>query len=117
MTLPARAVAILTGLCREEGAAPRGDGNFRGRLARAIGVVAAQGVDLAVGMEPLAILVAFVGRDEYGGAGVINEAQALEDVDRAEDVGLPGLDGLFVRETDEWLGGEVEYEIRSEIAD
>ena len=49
MTLPARAVATATPWPGEEGVPITGDDQFRGGLAGAVGVMAAEGVGLAVG--------------------------------------------------------------------
>src|ERR1019366_10577248 len=47
---------------------PRADGDFRRRLAGTVRIVSAQRILLAITVEPLAILVAFVGRNQHGGA-------------------------------------------------
>jgi hypothetical protein len=48
---------------------------------------------------------------------VIDRTEGLEEMDGAEDVGVPSLDGLLIGEANEGLGGEVEDEFRAEVAD
>ena len=63
MTLPARAVATATpSLAQERAAIARGD-DLGGGLARAVRIVAAERLVLAVRPGPLAVAVDLVGRD------------------------------------------------------
>ena len=101
----------------EERFAPGGDGEFGAGLARAVGIVAAERVFLAIAVVPLAVFVALVRGDEDGGAGLGEFAQGLEHVDGAEHIGLPGLDRQAVGAAHEWLRGEVKDEIGVRLTD
>ena len=101
----------FNGAVFEKGSAIGVDDEFSSGFAGAVGVVAAEGIVFAVGVEPFAVFVAFIGGDEDGGAGFIEFAEGLEDVGSADGVGVPGFKGDFVGEADEGLGGEVEDEV------
>ena len=97
---------------REIGFAEAGDDELRGALAGAVGIVTAHGVLFAVGMEPLAVFVAFIGGDADDGAGLGVAADRIEEMGGAHDVDGEGFDRDVVGEADERLGCEVEDDIR-----
>ena len=103
----------------EIGAAIGGDGQLGGGLAGAIGVVAAEGVILAVGAEPFAVFVALVGGDTDRGADAVaglvarrELAQGVEQMNGAHDVGGVGLDRLAVGQSDQGLCGQMKDIVR-----
>ena len=97
--------------CKE--ATPVGGGHqLRTAFARAVRVVSTQSVALAVGPAGLAVLVALVAGDHDHGAQRRARARRLEQVDRAQDVGLVGLDRLIVGAAHQRLSGQVEDDLR-----
>jgi hypothetical protein len=62
-------------------------------------------------MHPLTIFVALVGRDENRCAGAVESPQRIRDVHRSHDVGVIRFDRLLVRQTHEWLCGQMENEV------
>ena len=75
--------------------------------------MSAERVTLAVIATVFEILIAFVRSDHDGDARMIAGAHALEDVDRAHDVGGNGFLRLLVRAADERLRGEMENDTRA----
>ncbi len=68
-------------------------------------------------MEPFAVLVAFIGRDDDTGAWVIGDADGVEQVDGSHDIGGKGFHRDVERESNKGLGCEVEDEVRPDSLD
>ena len=73
----------------------------------------AEGVALAVIAPGFQVLVAFVGGDDDGDAGMVAGAHAFEDVRGAHDIGGEGFLRLLVGAADERLRGEMEDDART----
>jgi hypothetical protein len=99
-------------LRREVGTPIRRDRQLGRALAAAVGVVSAHRVGLAIGPDPFAILVAFVGGDADQRADAADLPRRFHDVYRAHHVGGVGLDRLLVGEADQGLRGEMEDHLR-----
>jgi hypothetical protein len=84
-------------------------------LAAGVGIVAAEWIGLAVGPDPLLVLVALVGGDGDDGAHAGGSANGVEHAGSADDVGLERADGIFVRVADQRLSGEVEDDLGCEL--
>ena len=96
---------------REERATVGGSDQFRATFGGAVGIVATHGVFFAVGVEPFAVLVAFIGGDDDTGAWVISDADGVEHVGGSHDVGGKSFHRDVEREPHERLGREVEDKI------
>ena len=96
---------------REERAAVGGSDQFRATFGGAVGIVATHGVFFAVGVEPLAVLVAFVGGDDDAGARVVCNPDGVEQMDGSHNIGGKGFHRDVEREPHERLGSEVEDKI------
>jgi hypothetical protein len=92
----------------EEAVTIGGGDDFRARLAGAVGVISAEGVALAVGVLPLAVFVALVGRDDNNRFDSAGLAAGLKEIGCSKDIGLKGFERIPVGLTDKRLGGEVE---------
>ncbi len=110
------AVGLAEGVDRKIGLAEGGADNLRAGLAARIGVVAAEGIGLAVGPNPFLVLVTLVGGDGDDGADARGAADGVEDLGGADDVGLEGADGVFVGVANERLSGEVEDDFGGEVS-
>ncbi len=112
MTLPARAVATATLLRFQEGAAVARRDQLGGRLAGAVGIVAAEGIVLAVRIRPLVVAIDLVGRDDDGDADVVEIAQRVEQMRRAHRVGREGRERVAVARPHQRLRREMEDDLR-----
>ncbi len=94
----------------------RSHDDFRCRLARAVGIVAAERIGFFKTTRLTSVLVAFVGRDHDDGAGKIRLANGFEQIRGAEHVGRDGFHRLAVGNAHERLRGEVENELGLPVA-
>ena len=84
---------------------------LRTGLAVAVGIVAAEGIVLAIGPDPLLIFIAFVGGDDddsaHGAAGTHGFQQARG----AEHVGFVGANGILIGGADREIArrGETQF--------
>ena len=84
---------------------------FRTGLTVAVGIVAAERIVLAIGPDPLLILIAFVGGDDDDGAHGAAGTHGFQHA-RAEHVGFVGADGILIGSADKRLRCEVKDNFR-----
>ena len=85
-------------------------------LARAVGIVAAQRVALAVGIRPLAVEIDLVGGHHDRDAAVGHSAQRVEQVRGSHRVGREGRERVAVAGADQRLRSQMEDELGPRLA-
>src|SRR5690606_26614962 len=91
----------------EEGPLIGGDREFGARLARAIRVVTAKAVCLAIATSNASVFVAFVARHDYGRARMIDVTESFEQADGADKVYLMGPFGVRIGTANKRLRGQM----------
>ena len=97
----------------EERLPPGGNQHFAGRLTGRIDIMAAQRIRLAVAVNPVLIQVTFVGGHHDHVAGPSELPDGLQQIHGPEHVGLHGFHRSHVGAADQWLGGQMENELRT----
>ena len=106
------ATGDLDRMILEKGITIGADDQLRRGFAGAVRIVSAQVVLLAVAVMPFAVFVAFVRRDENGGARFLVTPERIQQMQRPHDIDVEGLARLAVGLAHQRLGGEVENKIR-----
>ena len=104
----------LVGAISAEAGPPTGDRQLGGRLAAAVGVMAAEGIELPVGVLPFPVVIDLVGGDQHGGAALLQGPEGFKHMAGAEHIGLPGLQRFEIAAAHQGLGGQVKHHLRLE---
>jgi len=96
---------------REERVSIRRAQQLRACLARAVRIVTAENVVLAVAPVPLVVAVALVRRDDDGRRNRVARADSVEHVSRARHIDGERLGGVIVRVADDGLCGQVKDDV------